>query len=271
VARELCRILSAVARYLSDPAAGGRVEVISGTEGSAADHAAAGLREAVCLAAASIGAAEGHLGGPGARSDPVAGHLAAAADALNAGSDLMDTHFLPGLDGILAERSDWARLIASAPLTSALQTEMAWWTARAASWVDWLASQAPDYARTELSAAQQWLTAAHVLTPPSGKADPDAVMGEHLLYDVPLATPPGRRIPDGNESPGRTVRGDHGQRRPYPCSRVRTLQAGLFGHKRHRSVLVSCGAGGCHRVRPCHLGTAHPGRPGGARRPVRGI
>jgi hypothetical protein len=200
VVHELGRIFSAVARFLAWPAADGQVEVIAGTRGSRADRAAAGLQEAVRQAGARIEAARGDLGRPGECSDPVAGQLAAAADALNAGCDLIGTHFWTRLDNVSEARSSWARLIASEPVTAALRAEMARWAVRAGPWVDWLTSQAPDYARTELTVARHWLTAADTLVPPDGIAATEVAMGQQLLYDMPSASPPGRRIPTWDES-----------------------------------------------------------------------
>jgi hypothetical protein len=200
VVHELGRIFSVVARFLAWPAEEGQVEVIAGTRGSRADRAAAGLQEAMRQASARIEAARGGLGRPGERSDPVAGQLAATADALNAGCDLLGTHFRTRPDLVSEARSNWALLIASEPVTAALRAEMARWAARAAAWVEWLTSQAPDYARSELTAARHWLTAADALIAPTGKAAAEVAIGDHLLRDVPLASPPDRRVPTGSES-----------------------------------------------------------------------
>jgi hypothetical protein len=205
VGRELSRVLSAAARCLAWPAGDGQVEVIAGTLGSRADRAAAGLREALRQAGARIDAVGGDLGRPGERSDPVAGHLAAAADALNAGCDLIGTHCGTRIGNVNEAPSNWARLISSEPVTVVLRAGMARWAVRTGSWVDWLASQAPDYARTELNAAQRWLTAAHALMPPGGEAATE--VGEQVLRDVPLGTPPDRRIPAGCESPSELCAG----------------------------------------------------------------
>ncbi|HXL87648.1 MAG TPA: hypothetical protein VN969_01480 [Streptosporangiaceae bacterium] len=207
VVRELGRVLSAITRCLTWPAGDAQVEVIAGTLGSRADRAKAGLQEALRQAGARIDAVRADLGGPAERSDPVAGHLAAAADALNAGCDLIGTHYGTRLGNADETPSNWARLIASEPVTAALRAEMARRAVRCRVWVDWLASQAPDYARTELDAARRWLTAADSLMPPGGEALTEVAIGEHLLRDVPLAAPPDRRIPTGSESPAELCTG----------------------------------------------------------------
>ena len=64
--------------------------------------------------------------GPGAiRSDSLAGRLAAAVTSLTAARDLLQTHFTADPDGRRAEYSDWAPVIASAPVNRALLAGLA--------------------------------------------------------------------------------------------------------------------------------------------------
>lgn len=64
--------------------------------------------------------------GPGAiRSDSLAGHLAAAVTPLTVARDLLHTHFTTDPDGLRAEHSDWAPVIASAPVNRALLAGLA--------------------------------------------------------------------------------------------------------------------------------------------------
>jgi len=64
--------------------------------------------------------------GPGAiRSDSLAGRLAAAVTPLTVARDLLQTHFTTGPDGLRAEHSDWAPVIASAPVNRALLAGLA--------------------------------------------------------------------------------------------------------------------------------------------------
>jgi hypothetical protein len=59
--------------------------------------------------------------GPGAiRSDSLAGRLAAAVTPLTVARDLLHTHVTTDPDGLRAEHSDWAPVIASAPLLAGL-------------------------------------------------------------------------------------------------------------------------------------------------------
>ena len=64
--------------------------------------------------------------GPGAsRSDSLAGRLAAAVRSLTVARDLLHTHFTADPDGLRTERSDWAPVIASAPVNRALLAGLA--------------------------------------------------------------------------------------------------------------------------------------------------
>jgi hypothetical protein len=64
--------------------------------------------------------------GPGViRSDSLAGRLAAAMTSLTVARDLLHTHFTADPDGLRAERSDWAPVIASAPVNRALLAGLA--------------------------------------------------------------------------------------------------------------------------------------------------
>ena len=64
--------------------------------------------------------------GPGAiRSDSLAGRLAAAVTSLTVARDLLHTHFTADPDGQRAEHSDWAPVIASAPVNRALLAGLA--------------------------------------------------------------------------------------------------------------------------------------------------
>ena len=63
---------------------------------------------------------------PGAiRSGSLAGRLAAAVTSLTVARDLLHTHFTADPDGLRAERSDWAPVIASAPVNRALLAGLA--------------------------------------------------------------------------------------------------------------------------------------------------
>ena len=130
---ELDRLVAAMARYVgaftpvpADPA-GAHLDVRARAEADAGQA----LREA----AASLRADAERLGGTsGDPVFPAARHLAAAADALTAGHDLLQTHFSPARDGSRNGRSRWARVITSEPVTAALLSELAVRARQLAPW-----------------------------------------------------------------------------------------------------------------------------------------
>jgi len=97
-------------------------------------RAAGEARQALQWAAASLlpePAARESM--PDADTHPVVRHLSAAADLLTAGRDLLHTHFT-GPPSAQTARSDWAAVILSWPLTSALISEVAACARRLAPW-----------------------------------------------------------------------------------------------------------------------------------------
>ena len=74
-----------------------------------------------------------------------AGHLAGAATELVAGRDLLYTHLVPGPDGLARERSEWAPVVTSLPVTRAIANEIALWSARLAPFTAWLAGLATPH------------------------------------------------------------------------------------------------------------------------------
>ena len=190
VIRELDRLVAAMARYAgaftpdanTDPA-DAHLDVRARAETDA--HQA--LREA----AASLRADAGRIGGTGAEPVfPAARHLAAAAAALTAGHDLLQTHFAPGPDGARTGRSRWATVIASEPVSAALLSELADSARRLTPWVARLSlpglagSGLPGSARLAVSAACRWLRIADIATQP-GPGHPPAAAGLKLLRAVP--------------------------------------------------------------------------------------
>ena len=104
--------------------------------------------------------------------------LDAAAFSLTVGRDLLQTHFTAGPQGARLERSEWAQVVTSRPVTRALLFELAQWARTIALQGGRLAlSGAPiqrgtGQERRQLNAACQWLWAidsavqgAHVAEP----------------------------------------------------------------------------------------------------------
>ena len=119
---ELGRVVAALARYLRDLPLPDEFDPALNPALKPAARAAAEARQALQWAAASLLPDPAPPGGirPG-DPHPVAGHLAAAADLLAAGRDLLNTHFT-GPPSAQTARSHWAPVILSWPVSSAPST-----------------------------------------------------------------------------------------------------------------------------------------------------
>ena len=93
-------------------------------------------------------------------SQPVAGHLAAAATCLAAGRDLLQTHFADPPHGAAGSPSAWANALASKPVTQALVSDIGRLAAQLAPWISRVAPANPDMpalAGLALHLAGRWL------------------------------------------------------------------------------------------------------------------
>lgn len=203
-AHELHRLVTAAARSLGDHAPHA-VEAAAGTEVSAWQRAAAQLQEALRQAAEQIGQARENPGEPGEpQPDRCTRHLAHTADALLAGLDLLRSHTDVGYGGIRTGRSEWAPLMTSQPVISALTREMSRWSYRAGTLAHWLASdsgQASDAAHAALSRAGTLLCAADGIVASAMVGDLGSASDRDLLLGIPHASPPERRPPRDPETP----------------------------------------------------------------------
>ena len=133
-------------------------------------------------------------------------HLAGAATELMAGRDLLHTHIVLGPDRLVQERSEWAPVVTSLPVTRAISNEIAVWSARLAPFTAWLAGLATPHIsrrladqlfvlspREELASASQWLRAAGAALRPALDANPVRPMDTELLRAIPAAFPPQRQ------------------------------------------------------------------------------
>ncbi len=126
VSRRLALTLS---RYLADIAPYGMAEAVLNPGLRPRMRAAVDGREALRMAAAAFGRATAGAAGPGSGSpDPMVVSLAAAADSLAAGRDLLRTHFAASPDGEQVQRSDWSAVICSGTVTRAMAAEVASWS-----------------------------------------------------------------------------------------------------------------------------------------------
>ena len=218
IAQGISRLVAVMSRYCDDLAPCDEVEA-SGRDDlhpweRAAIDADAALRIAAgCLRRATVEDADDLTGG---MVLPRARQLEAAATELAAGRDLLHTHLATDPDGQMLERSEWASVVTSAPVTRALAEEIGQWALRLAPFTAWLAGSTagharpspPDQAvsasvRTELATASQWLQAAGAATRPALHADPVRPGDAELLRAIPAAmVPPRRRPAPAGESVG---------------------------------------------------------------------
>ncbi len=130
-AGELGRVIAALARYLADVPDSSRGD----TQTAAAWRRAAGdARLALTQAGAALRPAADTAPVPPADGDPLTAHLSAAAAALTAGRDLLQTHFQPGAAGAPRPASHWAPAVTAEPVTIALLSEIAACANRLGRW-----------------------------------------------------------------------------------------------------------------------------------------
>ena len=199
---QLNRLVTAMTRYLDGTTVHGELEAATGPAASSWEREAAGLLNALRLADDRIRAASAQLGEPDPRrAGPHVRQLAAAADAMAAGADLLGTHTATGPDGQYTERSDCARLLTCQPVVMAVTAQVAQWSGRAASWTAWLAqvTRAPAAVRAELAAASAWLWAGEDCARHAAAADSHALARSELLRGFRVAFPPERIPPHGGE------------------------------------------------------------------------
>ena len=137
-----------------------------------------------------------------------ASHLAAAATELAAGRDLLNTHLAVDPGGLMRERSEWAPVVTSLPVTRALLNELARQSRQLAPLTAWLAGLLPRAgprssgqpasapARDELANASQWLQVAGAAARAAFGVDPVRTGDTELLSAIPPAIPPQRQRPD---------------------------------------------------------------------------
>jgi hypothetical protein len=129
VVHDLHRLVAVMSHHLDDLAPCDEVEAsnwagLHAWERAVIDAAVAMRAAAACL---RRGAAESRDQASSATSWR-ARHLAAAAANLAAGRDLLHTHCAPGQDGMIQDRSEWAPVVTSLPVTRALANEITRWS-----------------------------------------------------------------------------------------------------------------------------------------------
>ncbi|MGD0557326.1 MAG: hypothetical protein ABSA93_20390 [Streptosporangiaceae bacterium] len=125
--------------------------------------------------------------------------LVMAADALDAGADLLGTHTRSDLVGRRVDQSTWAPVLRSQPFAEALTAEVMHWSDRIAAMCAVVLRTgvlAGNRTSFRVQAARGYLTTAKTIVAADLRADPPW----ELLYAIPLAIPPAR-IPLTRDEP----------------------------------------------------------------------
>ena len=192
-AAALQRLVSVIARYLDDEERWVNPEGRGPWSIALCEGRGAVRRAAACLEGWQADGLEA-----GYEEGTLAWDLAEAAGTLLLGRDLLQTHFTTRADGSRADLSDWARAVASPPVSRALLAVLAA-HARAAAvrvsalpWPPGSSRYAAVTASRHLTAFGAAVQAAHVQAPV-----PDADL--RLLEAIPVNAVPERQEPTGTE------------------------------------------------------------------------
>jgi hypothetical protein len=240
VVRQVDRLLATLSRYLGDLLLPDALDPAGDPQRSAASRAAP-ARLALDRAARSLHPIVAGADADTGDAHPVVGHLAAAADYLTAGRDLMQTHFADGPAGPVTPRSYWALVITSGPVTSALLGQIAGYTQHLASWISklpvrWRVSPGvPTSALLALRKAEPWLQLA-VTAIHAARCEHYPAAARGLLYAIPVNAPPTRPLPSADESVA-----DLCARIPVTAERLRhaTLHVATRAHRSPPATFLS--------------------------------
>jgi hypothetical protein len=209
VVRDLHHLVAVMSHYLDDLAPCDEVEASNWADLHVWERAVIDAAVAMRTAAACLrrGAAESDDQASSTASWR-ARHLAAAAANLAAGRDLLHTHRAPDPDGLIQDRSEWAPVVTSLPVTRALANEITRCSWQLAPFTAWLAGSAMSYTlpRTpdqavsavvcdQLVSASQWLQVAGAAIQPAIGSDPVQATDIELLRAIPSASVPQRLRP----------------------------------------------------------------------------
>ena len=207
--RSLSGVLAVMARYLGDITAP-VIGLSARNRTLLTPWARAGIeaREALQNAAALLQASgtETSRSGQEHPAGPAGYGLDVAAASLTAGRDLLHTHLATGPDGARWDRSEWAPVVTSAPVTRALLLELGSWARQIAPQGAHLARSRATaqpstvQARRKLNAACQWLWILHSAVQTAHRHDPVSAHDTALLHAIPVNALPGRRRPTGRET-----------------------------------------------------------------------
>jgi hypothetical protein len=208
ITQDLYRLVLVMSRYCDDLAPCDEVEASSRNDLRPWEHAVLDAGTALRLAADCLRrGADETVSHRAAAPSRQARLLAAAATELMAGRDLLETHRATDSAGLWGDRSEWASVVTSLPITRALGNEIARWSRQLAPFTAQLAGSV-SYARprvpgqefvttlgAELSNAGQWLQAAGAVVRPALEIDPVRAADTELLYAIPAAMVPQRQRP----------------------------------------------------------------------------
>ena len=209
VARGLHRLVAVMSHYMDDLAPCDEVEASTWSSLHAWERAVIDAGEALRTAAGCLHRSAPE---PGDQASSTASwrarHLAAAAANLAAGRDLLHTHRAPNPDGLMQDRSEWAPVVTSLPVTRALADDITRWSSRLAPFTAWLAGSATSYplphtpdqavsaaVRDELVSVSQWLHVARAAVGPAAGSDPVRTTDAELLHAIPAVSIPDRHPP----------------------------------------------------------------------------
>ncbi len=199
-ARELGRVIAALARHLADvpDSSPGDTHTAAAWRRAARD-----ARLALTQAGAALRLAAGTAPVPPVSGDPPAAHLSAAAAALTAGRDLLQTHFQPGPAGAPRPASHWAPAVTTEPVAVALLSEIAAFANRLGRWSAQLSPAGPT-ATHAFNTASRGLWAAAAALDHTRRHAPAAAQ---LLRAIPANTLPPYRPPGSRQSVGQLCQG----------------------------------------------------------------
>ena len=204
VVRQLDRLVATLTRYLADLRLPDGLHPSRALERDAAARAAPAVlalgRAAQSLRPTAAGIADTDDGA----SHPAVGHLSAAADHLAAGRDLLHTHFAVDPAGARTNRSYWAPVITSGPVTAALLGELASYLQNLSPWIARqsgarrVSPGALTSAQLALRGAEPWLQLAGTALQAAQRAHyPLPARGP--LDAIPANVPPPRQLPSDGE------------------------------------------------------------------------
>jgi hypothetical protein len=138
--------------------------------------------------------------------DPAVRRLDAATAVLGAGRDLLHTHVTNRPDGTPLDRSEWAPVITSEPVTRALLLELGLWARRTAEHGAPIALPGPgarhgtSTERQHLNTACQWLWMLDSAVRTAQHHHPISAADVSLLHAIPVNALEPRRIPGSAET-----------------------------------------------------------------------